>query len=136
MRINYKNNPWLRLGVFLFIKYILIKSLTRIVIWLLIVLKVNLNMYKKWGVSILNKYINNLINSAGIVLIFVSLIGAMQSRILWLDKLSNGLIVTITISLILLFLFITFAKKSLFQKVFSFIRLYEKRIFWIFLYFV
>ena len=80
----------------------------------------------------MNKYINNLINSAGIVLIFVSLIGAMQSRILWLDKLSNGLIVTITISLILLFLFITFAKKSLFQKVFSFIRLYEKRIFWIF----
>lgn len=93
-------------------------------------------MYKKCGVSILNKYINNLINSAGIVLIFVSLIGAMQSRILWLDKLSNGLIVTITISLILLFLFITFAKKSLFQKVFSFIRLYKKRIFWIFLYFV
>lgn len=66
----------------------------------------------------MNKYINNLINSAGIVLIFVSLIGAMQSRILWLDKLSNGLIVTITISLILLFYLLHLRKRVYFRKFF------------------
>ena len=78
----------------------------------------------------MNKYINNFINSTGIVLILVALIGAMQSRILWLDKLSNGLIVSMMVGVVVLILLIAFAKKSFFQKIFSFIRLHEKHIFW------
>lgn len=76
----------------------------------------------------MNKYINNFINSTGIVLILVALIGAMQSRILWLDKLSNGLIVSMMVGVVVLILLIAFAKKSFFQKIFSFID-YTKNIY-------
>ncbi|KZK37125.1 hypothetical protein [Lactococcus cremoris] len=66
----------------------------------------------------MNKYINNFINSTGIVLILVALIGAMQSRILWLDKLSNGLIVSMMVGVVVLILLIAFAKKVSFRKFF------------------